>query len=535
MSADGTLFVRLLRVKTAQEQGLALVPDSASYLVCPLFALASALAMQRAPSSALLSQLPALVTPAAIAADDSAPLYALLEADVSDLRAAATAAEIGNSKHKEDDASGKEGNDNDDADNKKTKMIKNVVGVHGYINRLLKRLSPPRQVTEKLTSHSFRRGGAQHANGCDRLSAQWILDRGGWSMSATNKGFAYIFNTPREDRKVARVLSGWHPDQKPVLADAAQLDSRAKEGLGLLRDRLFASCSGHARAELDVDKTVLDALTVTLVRHYPRAKALQENAPLVLRLEACVTEAGHDSLQLLSWSAALEAAASDGAAESGAGSGGGDSGGAGGTNAVAGGAAQHSAAIIAELVAMNRAMSERLRVVETALLAKQGKSVRAREEPVHEQAEVSERPVKKRKKAAATNPAATWYEWYTRVPRLWEAGDKQRRSEARHLVAFMRLFLVDGYELLESSDKFRDEVLALGEVAEAAALAFLRERGLTAASSGTVLREMRKLHRAGELNDHIAAYRVLRAANRIVDPSPAPSLDVLALSSSVAQ
>lgn len=31
-------------------------------------------------------------------------------------------------------------------------------------------------------------------------------------MSSANKSFAYVFNTPRKDRKVARVMSGWTPD-----------------------------------------------------------------------------------------------------------------------------------------------------------------------------------------------------------------------------------------------------------------------------------------------------------------------------------
>ena len=150
-----------------------------------------------------------------------------------------------------------------------------------------------------LTSHSFRRGGTQHANGCDKLSAQWIFDRGGWSLFAMNKGYGYIVNTSREDRKVDRVLSGWSPDQLPVAADSTQLDSRSQDGLSCLRARLFAGSSGHARKVLDVDTRVLDLLKATLVRHYPHAKALFGASPLLGRLESCVVDAGYDVIYLL--------------------------------------------------------------------------------------------------------------------------------------------------------------------------------------------------------------------------------------------
>ncbi|KAG3087398.1 hypothetical protein PI124_g6316 [Phytophthora idaei] len=81
--------------------------------------------------------------------------------------------------------------------------------MQAYVNRLLKRVVTPAGATEDLTSHSFRRGGAQHANGEKKLAAQSIFDRGAWDMTKVNKAFAYVFNTPQEDRKVARVLSGW--------------------------------------------------------------------------------------------------------------------------------------------------------------------------------------------------------------------------------------------------------------------------------------------------------------------------------------
>ncbi|KAJ0393317.1 hypothetical protein P43SY_007639 [Pythium insidiosum] len=90
-------------------------------------------------------------------------------------------------------------------------------GIHSYDNRLLAKIAKPAGVTSTLTSHSFRRGGAQTANGCPDLTLQWIADHGGWSLSSTNKAFQYIFNTTQEDQKVAKVLSEW--DAKAPVAE----------------------------------------------------------------------------------------------------------------------------------------------------------------------------------------------------------------------------------------------------------------------------------------------------------------------------
>ncbi|KAG4238797.1 hypothetical protein PC116_g13171 [Phytophthora cactorum] len=38
-------------------------------------------------------------------------------------------------------------------------------GIHSYVNRVLQQVVGKAGVVESLTSHSFRRGGAQHANG----------------------------------------------------------------------------------------------------------------------------------------------------------------------------------------------------------------------------------------------------------------------------------------------------------------------------------------------------------------------------------
>ncbi|KAE8908804.1 hypothetical protein PF010_g4806 [Phytophthora fragariae] len=108
----------------------------------------------------------------------------------------------------------------------------------------------------------------------------------------------------------------------------------------------------------------------------------------------------------------------------------------------------HHEAIIKELIAMNRALNTRLPVVETALLKR--KQIQANTEETQPPAALEDQPKPKRRMKAATNLSTTWYEWYTRMPRVWDSSDRHKKSESRHVVAFMKLFL-DGSFILDDT------------------------------------------------------------------------------------
>lgn len=127
-------------------------------------------------------------------------------------------------------------------------------GVQAYVNRLLKYVAEPAGATTDLTSHLIRRGGDQHANGDDRLAAQWIFDRGARDMSKVNKGFDYMYNTPRVDWKVARVLSGLQTNAAPVVLYVAALDYEAQEGLARF---LFSIGTGLKEQRLNISSKFL--------------------------------------------------------------------------------------------------------------------------------------------------------------------------------------------------------------------------------------------------------------------------------------
>ncbi|KAG3134505.1 hypothetical protein PI126_g18664 [Phytophthora idaei] len=220
VSADGVFYLRLLRVKTAEEQGLTLMPDKNNVLTCLLHALAVALATQDAPCGSLLSQLPELIPDQDRAPDSGTPLADLMEADPGTLNVAlaATSSSVIVSM-----TSGVSPTDAAAAASppapcptpsspatlhlisRSKEPTRGEGSVQAYVNRLLKRVVTPVGATEDLTSHSFRRGGTQHANGEEKLAAQWIFDRGAWDMTKVNKAFAYVFNTPQGRARAKRV------------------------------------------------------------------------------------------------------------------------------------------------------------------------------------------------------------------------------------------------------------------------------------------------------------------------------------------
>ncbi|KAH9142789.1 hypothetical protein AeRB84_013156, partial [Aphanomyces euteiches] len=158
IDAGGVFFVRLIRLKTSEEQGLSLFPDSKP-LMCPLFTMAVALMTQVAPCADLLDNLPPTMSRPTIQLNNDVPLIDLLDHPDIVVEAATQDPHYGNSK------------------------IALQSTLHTHVNRLLDRVAKEAGVKLQLTSHSFRRGGAQFANGSEHLTARWIFDRGAWNVS----------------------------------------------------------------------------------------------------------------------------------------------------------------------------------------------------------------------------------------------------------------------------------------------------------------------------------------------------------------
>lgn len=148
VSASDVLFLRLVRVKTSEEQGLPLYPDHGDFSTCPIHVIALSLVMQSSPCAALLDQVPLQTAKAEASVDASVSLLEMLSSGPVDEETGINA---------ESEA--------------KTPSSREP-GIHSYVNRILKRFSKLSGVGSELTSHSFRRSDAQHANGDHQLSAQ---------------------------------------------------------------------------------------------------------------------------------------------------------------------------------------------------------------------------------------------------------------------------------------------------------------------------------------------------------------------------
>ncbi|KAG2791671.1 hypothetical protein PC112_g24160 [Phytophthora cactorum] len=242
IDAADILFVRFIRLKTSEEQGLSL--------------------------------LPALPVQAVISLSSATPLLEVLDhpAEYAALGAAAAAATTGA------------------APAEKTPTI------YSHVNRVLDRIAAKAGVKAALSSHSFRRGGAQHVNGCDGLTHRWIFDRGAWNMSTTNKGFKYIFNTSREDHKA---LSGYDTEVKVLLKDLKSFDAQTQEKITAVQQYLFATCFQLDQANDNVSQRVVDVLTAYLLLYYLQLKELHAEGSSVKRLEACVQLAESSLADLL--------------------------------------------------------------------------------------------------------------------------------------------------------------------------------------------------------------------------------------------
>lgn len=122
--------------------------------------------------------------------------------------------------------------------------------------------------------------------------------------------------------------------------------------------------------------------------------------------------------------------------------------------------------------------------------------------------------------------SATWYEWYCRGLRLWQvAGERQRKPDARMLVAYMKLFL-DNLELDESQSTYRAAVISIGEKKERCLTGFLGDRGISERGSQLVLKHIPSLHKDGAVNALILQHKRVLRSGRFSDPAPPFTRDI---------
>ncbi|KAG6578143.1 Ankyrin repeat domain-containing protein 17 [Phytophthora cinnamomi] len=218
-------------MKTSEEQGLSLFPDP-DFSTCPLLAMTLALLMQAAPSSDVIDNLPQQPSQVAIELSPNVPLLEILDHPITTLGLAAL----------------------------KSTGLDTTTIIYAHVNRVLDRIAKSAGVVAALTSHSFRRGEAQHANASGSLTARSIFEFSAWNMTTTNKGFYYIFNTSKQDHKISKIFSGRDAEANVSLQQLKAFDSQTRTKIDAVQRLLFAACQDLEAASHNVNQPVLDAL-----------------------------------------------------------------------------------------------------------------------------------------------------------------------------------------------------------------------------------------------------------------------------------
>lgn len=225
-----TISIKMARSKTVSDQKLLIFPHPDNYLICPLHALASWLIVYGATTLLF----PSLVNSA------SASTNAFIK----------DAIKIAN---KEKEA-----------------------------------------VTEKLSSHSLRSGGATYLTMAKEVSEIDIGRRGAWSVNGQKPQNIYMQYTQYNDAIVGRALSEW---KGPYLQTGGKCllfdDVTSMEGLEQFSINLFGI--------LDISANIRECLTIILLMHYNAVKASCEDHLIVLRMESAL----RDKEQLQLWSTLL--------------------------------------------------------------------------------------------------------------------------------------------------------------------------------------------------------------------------------------
>ncbi|KAF4028866.1 hypothetical protein GN244_ATG19436 [Phytophthora infestans] len=90
-------------------------------------------------------------------------------------------------------------------------------------------------------------------------------------------------------------------------------------------------------------------------------------------------------------------------------------------------------------------------------------------------------------------------------------------------VAFMRLFVPNGYDATGSCAADKERILETGRKAEANIRVLLDPHHKKAKSYETVIRVLKEMHEAGKLNGQIQHYHALVREGRVTDDSPPKS------------
>ncbi|KAH9117078.1 hypothetical protein LEN26_012827 [Aphanomyces euteiches] len=371
-------------------------------------------------------------------------------------------------------------------DNEPCKSTGGQPGIHAYVNRLLSRIACATKDEQHaiLSSHSFRRGGAQHANSKAGVSPHWIADRGCWNMTTTNKLFAYIFNSTQED-----LLGGHDSDSVVTVLDLQQFDTVTNDRISTLRDDLFSSCRRLKDENLSVNSAVLDVLFAYFIKTSPQHCSLNATSPLVKRVEKALTRCGIMVEEGCSSRRKNHKKKNVHIIE-------------------------HQAAVIDQLIKVTTSQAGRLRQLEMKIGVQTSHDM-SDLQALPTSVVAPEKTTAKRRKRKMATLSEAWYEWFAGRAYITEE-DRQWKSTMRRCVLYMMLFAHELYQ----ADDFRDKFLSVGHELHDKMMKFLARFQMSATSVGTIVKKMRSLHSAGNLNELIVDFNARVLAWLVRDPTP---------------
>ncbi|KAH9080727.1 hypothetical protein Ae201684P_012867 [Aphanomyces euteiches] len=309
-------------------------------------------------------------------------------------------------------------------------------------------------------------------------------------MTATNKAFTYVFNTSNEDQKVARVLSSWPASASVMGRTLDALDAATRVDVSRLQERLFTACVVMQEKKFNINGE----------RCAPRRPFIAWGT--LLRTHKMQPTDASEKANLNNY-------------------------------------AEQQTDMFEVLTEQNKRLLDSIILIEAELASSSNAAKEAVVERVVKRDAAAihstyNKPAKKRR-GESIMPSTMWIEWFTLEPRPWSQVDhhhhqsRQRRSDMKLLVDFMRLFINGGYRLHENSAGYRDDALTLGRTAESNMILFLQGKGIRAKAGGACLKHLRELHSAGALNAHIKQFDLLFRARLIEDPSPSSTINKLQL------
>jgi hypothetical protein len=346
-----------------------------------------------------------------------------------------------------------------------------------------------------------------------------------WLAIISCVALVYIFNTTKEDRQVAKVLSGWQPNERSWVPSLAPLE----EVLPMAR----AFCKMAFRLDTTPDvpeflfhSSLIDCFGATVIYHYPDMLRRARHAPYPRAVRSALAKIGLTENELVSWSLVLRQSWMDQKSQE--------------EKVSPDVPTPMQCAVPSEeksikallfeqvemmraLVQQNSALAQRVEKLEQCIrLGQPNPPAQSQPDTESDNDGGAQGTLKRRRKGSAQDPRDAWFTWYASSPPLWEnkkSMERRRYSEIRQMAAAMRLFAPE-CKLDRSSPSYSADVMRVGTTAEKAMLQYVSSNNCNAKSLGTILAFILKRYKMGALDEYRARFLARVRASTVVDPTP---------------